>query len=197
MVFEFLVLLLIFGSISVTSFLAALGGIGVICVPFAAYLTYRRAGQHDFEPVRYAFIGALYSMLLLLPWFLLVGKLSGRYPSTGWALSTLYFSWLFGPITFTFFSVEILDKEGFVDPLLIFTAGCLMLFTWIGSLIWLRISKKGSSPRVHRSMGLREKLLASRRRQHEDYLPEHGYIIPFVCAAISLLAALRLMVFTS
>ena len=191
--FEFLVLLLLFGSLSVTSFLAGLGGIGVICAPFAAYLTYRRASQHGFDPVRYAFIGALYSMLLVLPWFLLLGKLSGRYPSTGWALSMLYFFWLFGPITFTFFNVEILDEGGFVDPLLILISGCLMVFAWVGSLIWQRVLKERNSWAVHHPMGLRERLLASRRMQHEGQMPEHGYIVPFVCATISFLVALGLI----
>ena len=105
----------------------------------------------------------------------------------------LYFFWLFGPITFTFFNVEILDQGGFVDPLLILISGCLMVCAWVGSLIWQRVLKERNIWAVHHPMGLREELLASRRRQHEDQLPEHGYIVPFVCATISLLAALGLI----
>ena len=70
-----------------------------------------------------------------------------------------------------------------------------MIIAWGGSLIWLRILKKRNNQPVYHPMSLREKLLASRRRQHEGQLPEHGYIVPFVCATISLLAALGLMVF--
>ena len=190
-----MVIVLLSGSLMILNLLMIVGAIGVVVIPYAAYTAYRRAKQEGYDPVKYATLGALYSSLLLLPWFILLGKLSDRDSSIGWALSILYFSWLFGPITLTFFNVEILDEEGFVDPLLIFTAGCLMLFAWGGSLIWLRILNKRSNQPVYHPMNLRERLLTSRRRQSDGQLPEHGYIVPFVCAAISLLAALGLMVF--
>ncbi len=170
---------------------------GLIWSPIAAYIAFRRARQSGLAPVRYMFIGALYSILLIIPWFILIGKMDDIESSTGWAFWALYISWLLGPITVVLVDSTRVFHDSSVSHLAI-PLGIVMMLMWIGSLVWLGVSKKGSD-QSDRPAEVAEtkaqRLRASRRRRYEDQRPERGYIVPFVCAAISLLAALGLMVF--
>ena len=168
---------------------------GLIWSPIAAYIAFRRAYQSGLAPVRYMFIGALYSILLIIPWFILIGKMDDIESSTGWAFWVLYISWLLGPIAMVLVDSTMIFHDSSVSHLTI-PLGIVMILMWIGSLVWLGVSKKGSdqSDRPAEVVETKaQRLRASRRRRYEDQRPERGYIVPFVCAIISLLATLGLL----
>ena len=168
---------------------------GLIWSPIAAYIAFRRAHQSGLAPVRYMFLGALYSILLIIPWFILIGKMDDIESSTGWAFWVLYISWLLGPIAMVLVDSTMIFHDSSVSHLTI-PLGIVMILMWIGSLVWLGVSKKGSdqSDRPAEVVETKaQRLRASRRRRYEDQRPERGYIVPFVCATISLLATLGLL----
>ena len=181
----------------ITGYMALVAGLGIIWSPFAAYIAFRRARRRGLAPVRYMLIGVLYSILFIVPWFILIGKMDD-IKATGWALWTLYICWMFGPIAMIFVDNTIIVHDSSVNHLAI-PLGIVMILMWIGSLVWLAVSKESSDQSVRLAEVVETKaqrLRASRRRRYEDRRPEHGYIVPFVCATISLLATLGLLVLT-
>ena len=77
--------------------------------------------------------------------------------------------------------------------------GIVMILMWIGSLVWLGVSKEKSDQSVRPEevvVTKAQRLRAARRRRYEDQRPERGYILPFACAMVSLLATLGLIVLT-
>ena len=171
---------------------------GLVWSPFAAFIAFRRARQRGLAPIRYMFIGALYSILLIIPWFILIGKMDDIKSSTGWAFWILYICWLFGPIAILFLDNMTTVHDSSASHLAI-PLGIVMILMWVGSMVWLGLSKEKSDRSVRPAevvVTKAQRLRAARRRRYEDQRPERGYILPFACAMVSLLATLGLIVLT-
>ena len=81
---------------------------GAAFSPVAAVKSWRYARQRELNPVKYASCGALYSMLLFLPWQFLLPQIEGRRVSSRelmWVYVFLFvFLWILGEIFLVFFS---------------------------------------------------------------------------------------------
>ena len=140
--------------------------VGLVWSPFAAFIAFRRARQRGLAPIRYLFIGTLYSILLIIPWFILIGKMDDIESSTGWAFWTLYICWLFGPIAMLFLDnmtiVHDSPASHLATPL-----GIVMILMWIGSLVWLGVSKEKSAQSVRPAEVVVTKSPETARRKKE------------------------------
>ena len=91
-----------FGPILVIAYVTFLAMLpGLVWSPFAALITWRMAQRRGLDGRRYALVGALCSVFLLLPWVLLTVALLRRHlPVSVIKLSCIlaYTVWLIGPI---------------------------------------------------------------------------------------------------
>lgn len=144
-----LLLFVIFTSIIGFSviFGLALVVVGLIWMPFAAFISWRIAKGRALPPTRYAIAGAIYYALFLFPWFYLVATQRGKSVSNGilrLAYILLYAIWMIGPI----FSVAssygidtsipdhpIYGTDDYEQHGIVLGSLALMLFAWILSLV--------------------------------------------------------------
>ena len=69
---------LVLGPFVFVGFGAVVMIVGVLWSPVAAVLCARAAGKRGLAPWRYAMLGALYSILMIVPWVLLLQRLRGK-----------------------------------------------------------------------------------------------------------------------
>ena len=171
---------------------SALLVIGILFSPFAALKCARVAEDKGLSMWRYALVGGLFSIALLLPWMYLIRRMQGTqvsYKSIRWSYLALYIFWLLllitHPIgtpdwhvetriefTWTYFSSNWADFPDAVKNTLLAWVAILLFsaITFAISLIvlWRRSSVKNYDP----------------ENQRHDELPRFVYIMPFVCVSV-------------
>ncbi len=144
----------------------------VAWAPFAAVITWRLARRQGLEGRRYALMGAVSSIFMLLHWpLLLVTLIRGRVPvrTTRLCYVLLHSAWLFGPIMFWgqfFAQFEFVMTLGIMGgplsedlepplPLLSYCGFALMVVAWLASVtmtwrMWPSIPGAGAEDVVSR-----------------------------------------------
>ena len=143
----------------VTPILLLLAIVGLMWSPFAALISWRMAGNRGLSGSRYAITGAVYSMLLVLPWIYMVMALRCKRISTGlvdFAYFFLYMAWLVGPIAFMYLGFVFFAESTSVVAIGVLTA---LVLAWMVSLAILVKSWLPSLFEVHRSSRGREPIL--------------------------------------
>ena len=170
-------LLIYWGSFAASGSVLFIASLGVIWVPFGAAVCGWRAKEKQFQVLKFAVAGALYSMFLLLPWFYLISRMSGeRFPRFLATLSyiAVYSIWLYGPLLTYFWSyVVIMESPELSDYFAAGGSSYLILSIYmigIGVALW--------------TVSLTRLLIAHHRLpdtddESSDILPKHEYIMPF------------------
>ena len=163
-----------FGTIAVTSYMVLMVGVGLVWSPFAFYIVYRRAYRYNLSPLRYGIIGAIYSILFLMPWFILFRRMRGDDFPIGFTFVICYLFWVLGPISSTF-SLAMISDGNNLEATIVLATGLVMSIMLIGSL-WRNISLSGMDISI-------------------ETLPEYGYIVPFIGVMASELMILGILRF--
>lgn len=174
------IVFIVWGSSFITFFfLLLMIGIGLFWAPVAALICGLMARSRGMSVRLYALAGGLYSMMLFLPWFYLVVRMSDRRSPQVMVKSAYvlaYLGWVLGPIILSIFflSMKASGYEGFGpfydslfwDILLLI----LNLGTLIGSLKWLQTSHENfqKDPQVNSA----------------NSLPRVVYLMPFGLATL-------------
>ena len=151
----------------------ALTMLGLMWSPFAALISWRMAGNRGLSGSRYAITGAVYSILLLLPWIYMVMALRGKRISAGLidlAYFFLYMAWLVGPIAVMYLRFVVIAESTSVVAIGVLTA---VVIAWVVSLA---ILAKSWLFQVQRSARGREPII------------DLKYIMPFGLVVASIVA---------
>ena len=161
--------------------------VGIAYSPVAAIKSWRYASKRNSNATKYAFHGALYSALMLVPWFYLRSLLEGNGVSRK-ALKCGYLIlfvplWIFGLIPLAGF--QALVNTGPLGNPNTGTAASIVLFASVGALIVSAgaLMWRGSIDRR------RDGCSAS----NVDALPSLVYIMPVVCLVVLDAATLTLI----
>lgn len=171
-------LLIYWGTFIVGGAVFSLGVLGVMWAPLGAVVCGWRAKERELPVLKFAVVGGLFSLFLLLPWFYLISRMSGeQFPRHLATLSyiAVYLIWLYGLLPSYFwtyylsmeYSPELPDYFGAEE------SSNLILFIYmivIGVALWI--------------VSLAMLLMAHHRRSDADdgsdvMLPKQEYIIPF------------------
>lgn len=162
-------LLLFFGVILFTLALGLLFVVGVAWSPFAALILFIRMSRRGYRGLRYALLGALYSILFFVPWVLAMledwnPEDTGIY--TGVAYALLYTAWI-GPMAFGLISMDF-DSDGYANYMKAWLP--LTALAWVASLLWLIM------PPIYAG--------------NNDGLPRPHQVLPFALFTISVVSLL-------
>ena len=141
-----------------------LTALGLAWMPFGAFIYAREGKRKGQSPVRYAFTGAVSSLLFYIPWLYIKKWIEGKpVPRKNiiCAYAFLYVAWISGP--FALWSVVFFSSVApFVDRLL---AGAFLLVIVLTLLILVSARKQGN--------------------MHNGYLPRWPYLLPLLGAYVS------------
>ena len=169
---------LVFVPFFVLLFLEALAVIGLLWSPIAAYTCARTARARGLNTRRYAITGAIYSILLFLPWVYLWSNLrnkplSRKTITLGYILT--YVLWLFGPIALVGTVIgTAFDYER--DPA--WTIILLVMLTMVVISVLHQVVAKSTVKSTHSH---------SSGKHATDLLPALANIMPFVYAYIGII----------
>ena len=164
----------------------ALIAIGLAWVPFGAALMWKVARDRNLAAGRYAVAGAIYSLLFLIPWiYLFIVIIRGKFtPKLATLLHfILYGFWLLGPVLFlsviSYRSYNLRDiSNPFVpsrsafDTILPIASFMVIAFMWLVNFGFFMYRRSKGYSIVPDSTGKS---------------PSYSFIVPFACAAVSLL----------
>ena len=169
----------------VTVFLHILAAFGLLWSPIAAITCGRAARARGLDTRRYAIAGAIYSILLFLPWIYLWSKLRNK-PLSDSTITLgymfVYGLWLLGPVvTVTIFIATSFPHDR--DPIRTIILSVMLAMVAISFLHF-------KFPTV----GIRRADVHSSGKQSSDMLIVLAYIMPFIYSYIAI--ALMLLFFT-
>ena len=159
-------------------FLEALAVLGLLWSPIAAYSCGRAAQARGLNTRRYAVAGAIYSILLFLPWLYLWSNLrnkplGGNTIALGYILT--YGLWLLGPIGVVCTTITVaFDHDR--DP--VWTIILLVMLTMVVISVLHQIVAKSTVKSTHSH---------SSGQHATDLLPALANIMPFVYAYIGII----------
>ena len=172
-----LVAVFFWGSLFVSFFLLPLIAVlGLLWSPIAATISWRLARNRGLHGLGYAFAGAVYSALFLVPWLYLTMRLVGKMPPIwmiGFSYFLLYLAW----------------------SALVYVAVISVDFAYFGALsdihdITYRILWPAMLALLLMSFLVLLKI--DERLQGSQVLPGPGYILPFVGLWVSMAAFLTI-----
>ena len=128
------------GFLGMIVFFPLVAGMCVLWAPFASLICAKSARKNGLEVRRYAVVGGLYSLMLVLPWLYLIIRMSGDRPSrtlVKWGYALLYASWLW--VSIMGGMAYVTSGEGVLANVVGLTQAVrwINLATWIWSLILL------------------------------------------------------------
>ena len=186
----------IVGGFLIGAFFIFLPVFGAFWSPFAALITFQRARRKSLDTKRYTLYGALYSLLLIMPWIYFIRRMSGkRFPSAlirlGYVI--LYFMWVvsgvMGVLALTSFKLNYHSLHGpfsdYPHQAILNTAIAIYLLatvvTWIHSRRKLRRAREDYDKR-------------SADAELQPVFPNMGFLTPFIYGFVWL--ALPVFIFT-
>ncbi len=92
---------MIFTVILANAVLVGLAAVGLLWMPFGAFIYAREGRRKGQNPIRYAMAGAICSLLFYVPWLYVKKWIENKpvpHKNVIWAYAFLYLIWLFGPI---------------------------------------------------------------------------------------------------
>ena len=165
--------LVFYGSFSTLIVVLQLILFGVLFAPVASLVCAIIARHRGMDVRRYALTGGIYSMLLILPWVYLVGRMFNSYPPkflVKVAYAVLHFAWLGGPICWLWFIVNappfVRSNAFFGDnPIVAVILLLANIVTWLASIVRLGQAAKESTGNSQADEG--------------DPMPRMVYLLPF------------------
>ena len=94
---------IIFAVFLVNAALVGLAAVGLLWMPFGAFIYAKEGKKRGHSPIRYAVSGAICSLLFYIPWLYVKKWIENKpvpHKNIIWAYAFLYLAWISGPIPF-------------------------------------------------------------------------------------------------